>query len=249
MARLVDLQAYLDELLKVSQFRDYCPNGLQVEGRAEVLRLVSGVTASLALIEQAQAWGADAFLVHHGYFWKNENPAVIGAKRQRLARLLAADMSLLAYHLPLDAHPEYGNNAQLARHLDLLVDGQLAAEPLLWFGHLATPTTSHDFAQLLTTRLARAPLVISGSERLIQRVAWCSGAAQGFLEQAAQAGMDAYLSGEVSEASTHLAREYGIHYFAIGHHASERYGVQALGAQLAAQFGLSHQFIEIPNPV
>lgn len=241
----------LDELLETARFSDYAPNGLQVEGRNEVRRIVSGVTASQALLEAALAARADAVLVHHGYFWKGESAAITGIKRRRLALLLEHDISLLAYHLPLDAHPRYGNNRQLGERLGIEMDVEqaTASGSLLWQGRLAQPLTAQQFAARITDALGRTPLHLPGQSGTIHRIAWCTGAAQGYLEEAAQLGVDAYLSGEVSEQTTHIVRESGVHYFAAGHHATERYGVQALGAWLAEQFAIEHHYIDIDNPV
>ena len=241
----------LDDLLQVKKFQDYCPNGLQVEGRAVVQRIVSGVTASEALIDAAIALDADAILVHHGYFWKGERPEVTGMKRRRLAKLLAHDISLLAYHLPLDAHPELGNNAQLARRLGLQKEGALfpaAARAVGDLGRLSKPMSAADFSAHIEHVLQRKPLHIAGSDKAISRVAWCTGGAQGFIDQAIAMGVDAYLSGEISEQTVHAARESGLHYWALGHHASERYGVQALGEWCEKTLGLTHHFIDIDNP-
>lgn len=249
LARLVD---YADELLDSAGFDDYCPNGLQVQGKDAVARLVSGVTASAALLDAALSERADAVLVHHGYFWRGETPRITGIKRNRLQRLLANDVSLIAYHLPLDAHREFGNNAQLAKQLDLHVDGVVergAGAGLLWQGRPAVNFSAADFADHLRTRLARECALIGAPEQTIERLAWCTGAAQGFIEQAQALGVDAFLSGEISEQTVHFARETGMVYFAAGHHATERYGVQALGAHLAATFSIEHQFIDIDNPV
>ena len=251
--QLTDLTAYLDRLLAVATFRDYCPNGLQVEGRAEVRTLVGGVTACQALLDAAVARGADAVLVHHGYFWKGEDPRLIGMKRQRLATLLRHDLSLLAYHLPLDAHPELGNNVQLARVLDLTVTGTLAVEAgapgLVLVGEPAQPQSGTAFAAHLSARLGREPLYIPGGDQPIRRLAWCTGGAQALIEQAVHAGVDAFITGEASEQTTHIARENGLHFFAAGHHATERYGVAALGAHVAEHFGLHFHLVDIDNPV
>lgn len=237
--------------LAVSGMPDYCPNGLQVEGRAEVRRIVSGVTASQALLDAAVEAGADLVLVHHGYFWKSENPCVVGSKQRRLKTLLTHEVSLLAYHLPLDVHPEVGNNVQLARRLGVLVEGPL--EPgnprsVGLVGSLPEPMEPLDFARRVAHMLQREPLLIEAA-RPIRRLAWCTGAAQGYIEQAIAAGVDAYLTGEVSESTVHSARENGISFLAAGHHATERYGVQALGDYLASRFSIEHRFIDCPNPV
>ena len=252
MAALLELVAYTNKLLDVNGFADYCPNGLQVEGNAQVSVLVSGVTASMALIEAAQAEGADAILVHHGYFWKGENACITGMKRARLRRLLAQDTSLLAYHLPLDAHSELGNNTQLARILGIDYLGQFgnAGElQLAQYGQLPRPLDAAAFCEHIEQSLGRAPQHIPGSATEIKRVGWCTGAAQSWIEAAAQQGLDAFISGEISEQTVHVARETGIHYFAAGHHATERFGVCALGEHIAAQFDVRHTFIDIDNPV
>lgn len=250
MVNLDTLVTYLDDMLEIDRFADYCPNGLQVEGRPVVRKLVSGVTASLALLEAARAQNADAVLVHHGYFWRGEDARVVGMKRQRLQQLLNSRMSLLAYHLPLDAHPVYGNNAQLAERFGFIVEGPFGGDPAIGlYGRLAQPLTAVDLSQSIAEVLQRTPMHIDGAAGMIHSIAWCSGAAQGYIEQALKLGVDAYLSGEISEQTVHVAREAGIHYFAAGHHATERYGVQALGEHVAAHFGLEHEYIEIPNPV
>lgn len=252
MVTLSELVKFTNELLDIHQFADYCPNGLQVEGKNSVLNIVSGVTASQALINAAIDAGADAILVHHGYFWKGEDPCITGMKRKRLARLLDADVSLLAYHLPLDAHPEYGNNVQLANILGFKAEGNFGRGPkdqLGVFGSLESPMTPDALNDHILAQLGRLPQHIAGSAAKIQRVAWCTGAAQGYIEQALATGVDAFISGEISEPTVHVARETGIHFYAAGHHATERYGVQALGGHLAAHFGISHQFIDIDNPV
>lgn len=248
MVGLQGLVDYLHRLLDASAFNDHAPNGLQVEGRAGVATLVTGVTASAALLDAAVAAGADAVLVHHGYFWKGEDACITGMRRRRLKTLLAADVSLIAYHLPLDAHPVYGNNARLAQRLGLEITGRCGAGMML-AGRLREPVSAPAFAAHVAQRLGRPPLHVPGGPERIATIGWCSGAAQDYIEQAAALGLDAYLSGEVAERTVHQARELGIHYYAAGHHATERYGVQALGAHLAEQFGIAHRYIEIENPV
>ncbi len=252
MVALDELVRYCDGLLEAGRFRDYSPNGLQVEGRAEVRRLVTGVSASLALLEEAAARGADAVLVHHGWFWRGEDPRVVGMRRRRLARVLEAGMSLIAYHLPLDAHPELGNNAQLARRLGFVVEGRFgrgAEEPPIGMhGRVEEPLAAEALARRIAERLGREPLHVAGGPPEVRTIAWCSGAAQGWIEAAADLGVDAYLTGEVSEPTVHVARERGLHFFAAGHHATERDGVRALGEHLAARFGLEHEFVDVPNP-
>lgn len=240
-----------DRYLAAAKIADYCPNGLQVEGRSRVKRIVSGVTASQALLNAAVAAEADLVLVHHGYFWKNENPCITGMKQRRLKTLLGHDLSLLAYHLPLDVHPEVGNNVQLARLLDLQVDGPLEPEnprSVALVGHLEKPLTAREFAQRIAVALDREPLLVD-CERPIRRVGWCTGGGQGYIDQAIAAGVDLYLTGEASEQTFHSARENGIGFIAAGHHATERYGVKALGEYLARHFGIEHRFIDCDNPI
>jgi dinuclear metal center YbgI/SA1388 family protein len=252
MTRLTELVNYLDQLLDVASFDDYAPNGLQVEGHAEVNIIVSGVTASQALLEAAVASHADAVIVHHGYFWRGEDPCITGIKQQRLRQLLTNGISLLAYHLPLDAHRLYGNNVQLANQLGFSVDGGFGdtdGKGLALHGNLVAPVSAPVLIEQIEKQLGRAPLHIAGSAESIRTIGWCTGAAQGYLEQAAKLGLDAYLSGEASEQSTHIARETGIHFFAAGHHATERYGIKVLGEHLADRFGIEHRFIDVDNPV
>ncbi len=248
---LTTLVEEADRYLASAKIQDYCPNGLQVEGRGQVLRIVSGVTASQALLDAAAEAGADVVLVHHGYFWKGENPCVTGMKQRRLKTLLQHDMSLLAYHLPLDVHPEVGNNVQLARQLDITVEGPLDPhDPRIvgLLGSLDEPMSARDFARKVKEVLGREPLLIEGSE-MIRRVGWCTGGGQGYIDQAIAAGVDLFISGEASEQTFHSARENGVSFIAAGHHATERYGVQALGDYLARRFALEHVFIDILNPV
>ncbi|MFA5663624.1 Nif3-like dinuclear metal center hexameric protein [Castellaniella sp.] len=251
----VALEAWLSAQLKPDGFRDYCPNGLQVQGRDLIRHVVTGVTASQALIEAAIGQGADALLVHHGWFWKNEDPTIRGPKYRRLAAVLGAGLNLFAYHLPLDAHPEWGNNAQLARILGWQPDLDAAGLPLrcgpeglVWLGRPAQPCTVAKLAAQVAGRLGREPLLVGEPDRPVGRLAWCTGAAQGMIEHAVAAGADCYLSGEISEPTVHWARETGCAYLAAGHHATERYGVQALGAAIETTFGVRCTFIDIDNP-
>jgi dinuclear metal center YbgI/SA1388 family protein len=246
--RLVDLLDYTGQLLQVERFRDYCPNGLQVEGRAEIGTIVSGVSASMALIEAAEGLGADLVLVHHGYFWKSEDQRIVGIKRSRLKFLLERNINLVGYHLPLDAHEELGNNARLASVLGFEIEGWFAEQSVAAYGRLPQPMSLAELGLGISSALDREPLLIGDMQKSIRRIAWCSGAAQDFLREAVDLGVDAFLSGEVSEHTVHLARESGVTFIAAGHHATERYGVQALGEHLAQRFGIHHQYIEIPNP-
>ena len=253
MVQLRQLVNYCNDLLCIQDFRDYCPNGLQVEGKSSIKKIVSGVTASQDFIEQAVAQDADAVLVHHGYFWKNEDASIVGLKKNRIARLLQHNISLLAYHLPLDAHADYGNNVQLARVLELTISGcvqQGPAQGLLWYGELPQTMSAEQLAARIQSGLQRQPLHLpSTSKQPVKTLAWCTGGAQGYMQQAAELGVDAYLSGEVSEQTFHLAKELDIHYFGAGHHATERYGVQALGQHLQQQFDIDVIFVDVPNPI
>ena len=246
-----ELTRYLDQLLDAERCRDYCPNGLQVEGCGEVRRLVAGVTASQALVDAAIARGADTLLVHHGWFWRGEEGRVTGWRKARLQALLKHDINLIGYHLPLDDHPDLGNNAQLAKRLGWSVDGRFGEQDLGWHGRLAAPATLAELALSVGAQLQRAPLVIAAREaaRPINRIAWCSGGAQSYFEAAIGLGVDAFLTGEISEQHVHLARESGVAYLAAGHHATERYGVQALASHLADRFGIDCEYVDIDNPV
>jgi dinuclear metal center YbgI/SA1388 family protein len=244
-----ELENYLNSYLDTAGFRDYCPNGLQVEGRSEIRTLVTGVTASMSLLRSALERGADAVLVHHGYFWRSEDARVIGTRRERLALLLNNELNLFAFHLPLDVHPEIGNNVQLARLLELPCDGRFGDQNIGSYGRFDAAVTLGELGARIATRLERVPLVIGDESKSIRRIAWCTGAAQSMLEGAVQLGVDAFISGEISEPTVHLAREADVAYIAAGHHATERYGVRALGEHLAAKFGLKHHFVDIPNPV
>ena len=249
MTEISDIVAYCDELLDVAAFQDYCPNGLQVEAKTEVGSLVSGVTASLALIEAAVAAKADAMLVHHGYFWRGEPAVLTGLKGRRIRRLFTQGINLMAYHLPLDAHPALGNNAQLGQRLGLVNSVQAPGEQgLVWVGETAQGPAADAFAAHIASVLGRRPLFVPAGDHPVHRLAWCTGGAQKYIELAAQLDVDAYLTGEVSEATVHVARESGVHFYAAGHHATERFGVQALGQAVATKFGLQYEFIDIENP-
>ncbi|HEX5792312.1 MAG TPA: Nif3-like dinuclear metal center hexameric protein [Rheinheimera sp.] len=245
------LVSFLNNELQIDKIRDYCPNGLQVEGKAQIVRLVTGVTASQALLDAAVAARADAILVHHGYFWKNETAAITGIKKKRLQTLLQNDISLLAYHLPLDVHPQLGNNAQLGALLAAEnICAVSSAEPagVLMQGQLKQDTLLANLAGRLQQLLGRQPLVHDAGIGPVRTLAWCTGGGQGYIEQAAQAGAQLFISGEVSEQTIHMSRELGIHFIAAGHHATERYGVKALGEYIASRFALDVQFIDIDNP-
>ncbi|WP_325892125.1 Nif3-like dinuclear metal center hexameric protein [Grimontia sp. NTOU-MAR1] len=247
------LESVLNEFLKPFAMKDYCPNGMQIEGKEEVRKIVTGVTASQALIEAAIEQDADALLVHHGYFWRGESEPLKGMKFKRIKSLIENGINLYAYHLPLDVHPEVGNNAQLATLLGIeqlggLEDGN--SNSIAVWGELPSALSAKDFGKLLATKLNREPLHIeSGIAKPIKKVGWCTGGGQDFIDLAASKGMDAFVSGEISERTTYSARELCIHYFSAGHHATERYGVKALGQWLADQHGFEVTFIDIDNPV
>lgn len=247
--QLDSLREHLDALLEVTTFKDYCPNGLQVEGRGQVRRILCGVTASQALVDRAVEGGYDALLVHHGYFWRGEDGRITGIRKRRLAALLKADVSLFAYHLPLDAHPELGNNAQLGRLMSWSGDGRFGDQNLGWIGRSVQPEVAASVADRLETALERKPMLIGDGDRMVRRVAWCTGGAQGYFEEAIAAGADLYVSGEISEQTVHLARESGVAYIAAGHHATERYGARALAEHLRQVLKLEADFIDLDNPV
>ncbi|WP_345793001.1 Nif3-like dinuclear metal center hexameric protein [Thauera sp. JM12B12] len=248
--QLIELRNHLDTLLDAQRLKDYCPNGLQVEGRPEVLRVLCGVTASQALLDHAVAGGYDAVFVHHGLFWRGDDGRVTGFRRQRLRALLANDINLFAYHLPLDVHPELGNNAQLARLMGWEGEGRFADQDLGWIGRPTGAVASgEEMALALADKLGRMPLLVGDGGRLVRRIAWCTGGAQGYFEQAILAGADLYVSGEISEQTVHLARETGVPYIAAGHHATERYGARAIAAYLKRELGLEAEFLDLDNPV
>lgn len=249
---LDQLVSYCNTLLNIDNFKDYCPNGLQVQGKKTVKTIVTGVTASQALLDAAISLHADAILVHHGFFWRGEQPNVTGIKRNRLHALLQHDISLLTYHIPLDAHPKLGNNAQLATQLGLQITGTFPTDftpSIGLIGKLAEPMSAEYFAEHIATTLQRKPLHIKAHQRPLHTIAWCTGGAQDYIEAAASCGVDAYISGEISERTTHSARELEIDYFSAGHHATERYGIKALGKHVAKKFDLVCEFIDIDNPV
>ncbi|MCX4165807.1 MULTISPECIES: Nif3-like dinuclear metal center hexameric protein [Paraburkholderia] len=246
----IELELYLNNVLETARFKDYCPNGLQVEGRRRVKKLATGVTASLAFLEAALEWGADAVLVHHGYFWRNEAAPITGRKYRRLKLLLANDLNLFAYHLPLDDHREYGNNAQLGARLGLIADDiRFGDNQLGWLSTLPMPLSLAHFTAEVEQTLGRTPLVFGDPDRELRRIGWCTGAAQGYFDAAIDAGADVYLTGEVSEPVAHTAAESGVAFIAAGHHATERYGVQSLGTHISETFDVEHLFIDIDNPV
>ena len=251
MTDRTELLAAFDTVLQPERFHDYGPNGLQVEGCASVSKIVSGVTASRALIEAAIVAGADAIFVHHGLFWRGQDGRVTGWLKQRLRLLLAHDINLFAYHLPLDAHPELGNNTQLGLKLGLQVQSHFGEQDLGCLGE-RTDGLAFASAQVLSDHLAyvlnRPVAYVKTAPIAIKKIAWCTGGAQSYFEAAIAAGADVFITGEMSEPQAHIARESGVAYLACGHHASERYGAPAVATHVAAQMGLAHEFIDIDNP-
>jgi dinuclear metal center YbgI/SA1388 family protein len=247
--QLKELNNYLTALLQPSRFSDYCPNGLQVEGKQEIQKIITGVTASLALLERAEAENADAILVHHGYFWRGESPIITGIKMRRLKFLLTHEINLFAYHLPLDAHVEIGNNVMLGNLLGFELTGWLDDNNMIAWSMLKAPQSLQSIVDGISAKLERPLQVIGDPTNIVQTVAWCTGAAQGYIEQAIANNIDVFISGEISEQTVHLSRESNTAYVAAGHHATERYGIQALGEHLAKKFNLQHDFIDIDNPV
>jgi dinuclear metal center YbgI/SA1388 family protein len=249
---LKEFESKLSQLLKPEQFNDYCPNGLQVQGRSQIQKIVTGVTACQALIDAAALQNADTILVHHGYFWRGEDQSITGLKKARIGKLLEHDINLFAYHLPLDVHSELGNNVQLAKLLEIDIEGDIYKQnnhSLVLEGRLKQTRNFEEFSDFVSRCLNRPCFAVQGGSKEINSIAWCTGAAQNYIEMAVAAGVDAYLTGEVSEQTVHIAREAGIHFFAAGHHATERYGVQAVGNYLADEYKIEHQFIDIDNPV
>ncbi len=243
---------YCNKILTPEKFKDYCPNGLQVSGSTKITKIVTGVTACQQLLDRAVQANADLILVHHGYFWHGESQPIVGMKQQRIKTLLVNDINLLAYHLPLDAHAQWGNNVQLAKQMGWKITsgmGDELGQAIALLGEVERAVTGAEFAQQLRQVLGREPLFIQGHSREVKTIAWCTGSAQRYIEEVASYGVDAFISGEISEQTVHLARELGINYYSAGHHATESYGVQALGEHLAETFSVAHQFINIPNPV
>ncbi|RMH18859.1 MAG: Nif3-like dinuclear metal center hexameric protein [Gammaproteobacteria bacterium] len=251
MSTIDQIANYTNDLLEIEKFKDYAPNGVQVTCQQNIKRIVAGVTASQNLIDAAADAQADLLLVHHGFFWKNEAPTLTGIKYRRIRSLIHHDMALMAYHLPLDAHPELGNNAQLARRLNIRPAGTFCrheAVDIGLYGETDTAVSIGDLGRFVSRQLGRQALIICAGDHEIKRIGLCTGGAQHYIIEAAERGLDAFISGEISEQTTHLARELGIHYIAAGHHATERYGVQALGEHLAKTFSLEYLFIEDSNP-
>jgi len=252
MVQLSELIRYTNTLLEIERYRDYCPNGLQVEGRAEVTKIVTGVTASQALIDAAIDEQADLILVHHGYFWKGEEPTISGIKRRRIKSLLDNNISLLAYHLPLDGHTDLGNNTHLAKLWGFDVDGRFGEGidgGLGLYSDLPKPVSINALVKQVSESLGREVTHLPGGGEMVKRVGWCSGGADGYFQAAINSGCDLYITGEASEPAFHIAQEIGAHFIAAGHHATERGGVRQLGEHLTEMFNIEHRFIDIPNPV
>lgn len=244
------LLAELNTLLTPTDFKDFCPNGLQVQGGDKVHKIITGVTASQALINAAIVNNADAIIVHHGYFWKNEAASIVGMKYQRIKALIENDINLIAFHLPLDCHTQVGNNVQLGQILNfhgLQPLKGLKPTGIVYEGYTHEPLSGEQLQAVIAKKLAREVLWV-GDEAPITRVAWCTGGGQGYIDTALEAGVDAFITGEVSEQTVHVAREAGIHFFSAGHHATERYGVKALGEWVAQHLDVEVQFIDVPNP-
>ncbi|WP_133471595.1 Nif3-like dinuclear metal center hexameric protein [Paraglaciecola marina] len=242
---------FLDSVLTPEKINDFCPNGLQVEGKTSITKIVTGVTASQALIDQAVDVGADAIIVHHGYFWKGESPCLTGMKKKRISTLLEHDINLYAYHLPLDIHPELGNNAQLAKRLgiiDLVPLEEGNSQSVVMKGRFPHPITPEQLNQKIHLSLNKMPLHEPADKNEINTIAWCTGGGQGYIEQAANQKIDAFITGEVSEQTIHIAREMNIHFYACGHHATERYGAKALGEHIQNYLGIESIFIDVHNP-
>lgn len=244
-----ELENYLDQLLDVARLQDYCPNGLQVEGRDRIEKIITGVTASLELLKAAITLEADAIIVHHGYFWRGENACITGMKHRRIALLMQHRINLFAYHLPLDIHPELGNNVQLAKRLGFIENARFGEQNIVVRGELKEAMPLRALGNKISQALEREPQIIGNPDHTIKRLAWCTGAAQGYFEAAIAQHVDAYITGEISEQTVHAARESGVAFIAAGHHATERYGVQALGEHLADKFDIRHHFVDIDNPV
>ncbi|OSI13133.1 Nif3-like dinuclear metal center hexameric protein [Neisseria canis] len=248
---MVTRQEILDwcgNTLQVANFTDYAPNGLQVEGCTNIGKIVTSVTASLAAIEYAVAQQADMLLVHHGMFWKSEPVTITGWKKQRIATLLQHQINLVGYHLPLDAHPELGNNAQLAKRMGWVLEKQTGEQNLLNIGCLSEKQSLTVVAAMLAHTLEREPVVVGDHSKQIKKLAWCTGGAQNFFQQAIDEQVDAYITGEISESQYHLANETGVAFISAGHHATERYGVQALGEAIRGRFGVELYCFDEQNP-
>ena len=246
--RKQDLIESLNTLLHPELFKDYAPNGLQVEGKDEIKRIVTAVSATQNVIDRAVQLQADALLVHHGWFWRGENPAIVATKYKRLKTLMSAEINLIAYHLPLDAHETLGNNAQMAALLnaqDIVLGGE---GNFIWSGKIA-PVSVQELAHSLEKALNRKPLVLGDASIKVERLAWCSGSAENFFEAAIAMGAQAYISGEATERTTHLARESEVPFLVCGHHATERLGIRALGDWIEEKHGLECIFVDDDNPI
>ena len=248
MIDILELKNYCDNLLEIEKFKDYCPNGLQISGKNKIKKIVCGVSANLEFIKKSISKKTDAIFVHHGFFWKNENPCLVGIKKDRIAQILAKNISLFAYHIPLDAHNNLGNNYQIGKLLGI-TNTINVENSLLWCGNLEKKISQKEFISLVEKKISYKPTLFTKSNKKIKKIAWCTGAGQDFIEKAIDLGADIYLSGEVSERIPHIAYESNIIYCQAGHHATERYGIQALGKHISNKFSLDYEYIEIKNKV
>ncbi len=248
MIHSTEIINHLNGLLKPQRFRDYAPNGLQVQGSDRVRKIITAVSASQRAIDFAIEQEAEMLLVHHGYFWKHENPVVEGLKAQRLAKLLRHQINLVAYHLPLDQHERFGNNALFAEHFDCVEVWQSLVEALIWHAEIK-PIAAEELRRQLSQQLGREALMLGESRGPVSRIGWCTGAAQDYFSQAVAEGAQLFISGEYAERTYHEANELGALYISCGHHASERAGVRALGEYLGEEFGLTVRFFDEPNPL
>ncbi|WP_392553355.1 Nif3-like dinuclear metal center hexameric protein [Orbus wheelerorum] len=247
--RNLELEQIINKFLQISLYKDFSPNGLQVEGKKEIKKIITGVTACQLLLDEAVKENADAILVHHGYFWKNEPMTITGIKAKRIRTLLTHNINLFSYHLPLDGNDILGNNALLAKNLGIVSDARKDVTDLLFKGSLLEPIAATQFKVNIEQTLGHRVLFCGdNAPNIIKRVAWCSGGGQDYIEEAALQGFDAFFTGEVSERTIHIAREYGINFYAAGHHATERYGIKALGQWLAENYELDVRFVDIANP-
>ena len=252
MATLADIIQWCDSTLKSHEFKDYAPNGLQIEGKTEVNKIVCAVTASQTAIDAAIAQGADLLLVHHGYFWKGEAYPITGMRGKRIKSLIQQDISLVGYHLPLDSHPTLGNNAAIADLLELQNIEALdptERHPIGNIGYLKSAMSPEAFKAFVSERLGFDAIHLPCDKSTIQKVGFCTGAAQDFISKAAEQGCDAFISGEVSERTYYEAKELDVHYYACGHHATERYGVQRLAKAISEQFNIEYSYFELNNPI
>ena len=252
MANLNEIIQWCDQTLKSHEFKDYAPNGLQIEGTSEVKKILCAVTASQTAIDAAVAYGADLLLVHHGYFWKGEPYPITGMRGKRIKSLIQHDISLVGYHLPLDSHPTIGNNAAIAdllelEHIQALDPNE--RNPIGNIGYLKSAMSPEVFKQFASEKLGFDAIHLPADKTSIQKVGFCTGGAQDYIKKAADQDCDAYISGEVSERTFYEAQELNVHYYACGHHATEKYGVQRLAKAISEQFNIEYSYFELNNPI